>query len=177
MPALTIEPVPVPLRQDADGTLRVGDSRVLLELIIHAFQDGATPETIVQSYDTLKLPDVYAVLAYYLTHQDEVHAYLARRDAEADALRREIEAAFPRTGARSVMLKWQDYIEERSDVMLGKPVFQGTRLTVEHVLRELGTGMSPDELLDNYPNLTPEHIRAALQYAADVVAMEQVLYQ
>ncbi len=73
--------------------------------------------------------------------------------------------------------KWQEYIEERPDVMLGKPVFKGTRLTVEHVLRELGTGMSPDELFDNYPNLKPEHIRAALRYAADVVAMEQVIYQ
>ena len=58
-------------------------------------------------------------------------------------------------------LKWQDLIEERKDVMLGKPVFKGTRLTVEHVLRELGTGMSHHELLDNYPNLTLEHIQAA----------------
>ena len=74
-------------------------------------------------------------------------------------------------------VKWQDCIEERKDVMLGKPVFKGTRLTVEHILRELGTGMSHDELFDNYPNLKPEHIQAALQYAADVVAMEQVIYQ
>lgn len=74
-------------------------------------------------------------------------------------------------------LRWQDYIEERKDVMLGKPVFKGTRLTVEHVLRELGTGMGPDELFDNYPNLKPEHVQAALQYAADVVAMDQVIFQ
>ena len=95
MTTRTIEPVPVPLRQDAIGALRVGDSRVLLELVIHAFQDGATPEAIVQSYDTLKLPDVYAVLAYYLTHQEDVHVYLARRNDEADTLRREIESAQP----------------------------------------------------------------------------------
>jgi uncharacterized protein (DUF433 family) len=74
-------------------------------------------------------------------------------------------------------LKWQDLIEERKGVMMGKPVFKGTRLTVEHVLRELGTGMSHDELLDNYPNLTPEHIQAAQQYAADLLAMDQILYQ
>ena len=74
-------------------------------------------------------------------------------------------------------MKWQDYIEERKDVMLGKPVFKGTRLTVEHVLRELGTGMSPDELFDNYPNLKPEHIQAALGYAADVLAMDQAIFQ
>jgi uncharacterized protein (DUF433 family) len=76
-----------------------------------------------------------------------------------------------------MVIKWQDYIEERKEVMLGKPVFKGTRLTVEHVLRELGTGMSPDELFDNYPNLKPEHVQAALQYAADVVAMDQVIFQ
>ncbi len=74
-------------------------------------------------------------------------------------------------------IKWQDFIEERPDVMLGKPVFKGTRLTVEHVLRELGTGMTPDELFDNYPNLKPEHVQMALQYAADVVAMNQVIFQ
>jgi uncharacterized protein (DUF433 family) len=72
---------------------------------------------------------------------------------------------------------WQDYIEERKDVMLGKPVFKGTRLTVEHILRELGTGISHAELLDNYPKLKAEHIQAALQYAADVVAMDQCIYQ
>jgi len=54
-----------PLREDAAGALRVGDSRVLLELVIRAFQDGATPETVVQRYSTLALPDVYAVIAYY----------------------------------------------------------------------------------------------------------------
>jgi uncharacterized protein (DUF433 family) len=74
-------------------------------------------------------------------------------------------------------VEWQDYIEERKDIMLGKPVFKGTRLTVEHVLRELGTGMSSDELFENYPNLRPEHIQAALRYAADLLAMDQVIYQ
>jgi uncharacterized protein (DUF433 family) len=52
-----------------------------------------------------------------------------------------------------MMLKWQDYLEERNDVILGKPVSKGTRLTVEHVLRELGTGTSRDELFGDYPNL------------------------
>jgi uncharacterized protein (DUF433 family) len=64
-------------------------------------------------------------------------------------------------------VNWQDYIEERQDVMLGKPIFKGTRLTVEHVLRELGTGMNHDEVFDSYPNLKPKHIQAALQYASD----------
>ena len=47
----------VPLWEDPPGVLRVGKSRVLLELLIHAFQRGETPEGIVQSYTTLSLPD------------------------------------------------------------------------------------------------------------------------
>jgi uncharacterized protein (DUF433 family) len=73
--------------------------------------------------------------------------------------------------------KWQDFIEERKDVMMGKPVFKGTRLTVQHVLEELGGEMSFEDLLDSYPTLKPEHIRAALQYAAAVVAMDQSIYE
>ena len=61
--------------------------------------------------------------------------------------------------------------------MLGKPVFRGTRVTVEHILRELGTGMTPQDVLDNYPTLKPEHLQAAITYAADVVTMDESIYQ
>ena len=81
-----------PLREDAAGALRVGDSRVLLELVIRSFQDGATPETIVQRYSTLALPDVYAVIAYYLRHRSEVDGYLARREHRAEEVRPRIES-------------------------------------------------------------------------------------
>ena len=74
-------------------------------------------------------------------------------------------------------IRWQDFIEERKDVMMGKPVFKGTRLTVEHVLRELGMGMSHLDLLDNYPTLKAEHIQAAMLYAAAVVEMDETIYQ
>src|SRR5467141_1911660 len=80
-----------PLREDADGAVRVGESRVLLEIVVRAFQDGATPETIVQRYSTLALPDVYAVLAYYLRHPSEVEEYLARREQKAEEVRQRIE--------------------------------------------------------------------------------------
>ncbi len=74
-------------------------------------------------------------------------------------------------------IRWQDFVEERKDVMLGKPVFKGTRLTVEHILTELGTGMSYQEILENYPALKSEHLQAAMLYAAAVVAMDQTIYQ
>jgi uncharacterized protein (DUF433 family) len=80
-----------PLSEDAAGALRVGNSRVLLELVIRAFQDGATPETIVQRYSTLALPDVYAVIAYYLRHRSDVEEYLARRERKAEEVRQRIE--------------------------------------------------------------------------------------
>ncbi len=74
-------------------------------------------------------------------------------------------------------IQWHDYIEERPDVMLGKPVFKGTRLTVEHILKELGTGMSHEELFDNYPTLRPEHLQAAMLYAAAVLTMDETIYR
>jgi uncharacterized protein (DUF433 family) len=76
-----------------------------------------------------------------------------------------------------VKIKWQDFIEERKDVMTGKPAFKGTRLTVEFILKQLGTGMSHQDLLDQYPTLKPDHLRAAMLYAADVVGMDQAIYQ
>lgn len=81
-----------PLRRDETGALRVGHSRVLLELVIHAFQDGATPETIAQRYPTATLADIYAVIAYYLRHRQEIDAYLAEREQRAQDVRQRIES-------------------------------------------------------------------------------------
>jgi uncharacterized protein (DUF433 family) len=77
-----------PVREDDAGAVRVGDSRVLLELVLRAFQDGGTPETIVQRYPSLALPDVYAVIAYYLRHRTEVEQYLATRERKAEEVSR-----------------------------------------------------------------------------------------
>lgn len=88
----TIHAETPPVREDSAGALRVGDSRVLLELVIRAFQDGATPETIVQRYSTLALSDVYAVIAYYLRHRDEIEAYLTTRDRRAEEVQRRVES-------------------------------------------------------------------------------------
>ena len=71
---------------------------------------------------------------------------------------------------------WQHYIEERKDVMMGKPVFKGTRLTVEHILKELGTGMSQEDVLAGYPQITREHLQAALLYSAAMIGMNETIY-
>ena len=68
-----------------------------------------------------------------------------------------------------------DRIEINPKVLLGKPVIGGTRITVELLLGKLSEGATEAELLQDYPHLTAEDIRAAIKYAADVVAHEEVI--
>lgn len=63
-------------------------------------------------------------------------------------------------------MPFDEYIEIRSGVRSGKPCFKGTRITVYDVLEYMAGGMSETELLENFPALTPEHLRAALAFAA-----------
>lgn len=71
------------------------------------------------------------------------------------------------------MARVHDRIEVNSKIMLGKPVIKGTRVPVELILRKLGEGATEADLLDAYPHLTAHDIRAAVAYAADVVAHEE----
>jgi uncharacterized protein (DUF433 family) len=64
-------------------------------------------------------------------------------------------------------------IEINPKIMMGKPVIRGTRIPVELVLRKLGEGASEADLLDAYPNLTLEDIRAAMLFAADAMAHQE----
>jgi uncharacterized protein (DUF433 family) len=76
----------IPLAKDDSGVYRVGKTRVTLDLVVHAFNRGATPEEIVQDYPTLELPDVYQVIGYYLKHSKEIGEYMTRREHEEDEL-------------------------------------------------------------------------------------------
>lgn len=89
---LAIEPESPPLQADTTGAIRVGGSRVLLELVIRAFEDGATPEAIVQRFPTVGLPDVYGAIHYYLRHPAEVARYIAERERLAADVRSRIDA-------------------------------------------------------------------------------------
>ncbi|MGH9941627.1 MAG: DUF433 domain-containing protein [Pyrinomonadaceae bacterium] len=66
----------VPLTVWEDGSIRLAGSRVTLDSIVHQFSLGATAEQIADSFPPLALADIYAVIAYYLTHQSEVEEYL-----------------------------------------------------------------------------------------------------
>jgi len=67
-----------------------------------------------------------------------------------------------------------DQIEINPEIMLGKPVIRGTRIPVELVLRKLAEGATDVELLDAYPTLTKDGIKAALEYAARTIAHEEI---
>ncbi len=67
-------------------------------------------------------------------------------------------------------------IEVNPRVMLGKPVIRGTRIPVELILRKLADGATEADLLEAYPRLTRADLHAAMRYAADTLAHEQVVF-
>jgi uncharacterized protein (DUF433 family) len=75
------------VRVDEHGAMRIGNSRVMLDLIVAGFEQGQSPETLQQQYPALSLEEVYGAITYYLAHTDEVHAYLKRQDELWEAWR------------------------------------------------------------------------------------------
>ena len=97
----------IPLETDEHGVIRVSNTRVTLDTIVTAFEDGATAEEIAQQYPTVPLADIYYVIGYYLHKQDEVETYLTKRKKEADELKTKIEAQFNHVGIRERLLARQ----------------------------------------------------------------------
>jgi uncharacterized protein (DUF433 family) len=93
--SLVLEHETPPLRKDETGAIRVGNSRVLLETVIRAFQDGASPESIVHRYSTLSLSDVYTTIGYYLRHQGAVEAYLNQREHLVESVQQRLSNIQP----------------------------------------------------------------------------------
>lgn len=71
-------------------------------------------------------------------------------------------------------MDWRDRITSNPDVLAGKPVIEGTRLSVEHILELLENGWSESDILESYPHLTSEDVRACLGYAREVMAEEKL---
>lgn len=69
---------------------------------------------------------------------------------------------------------WRNRITLNPAVLAGKPTVRGLRISVEHVLRALSSGVPESELLAEYPDLEPDDLRACLAYAADLVEAERV---
>lgn len=93
---LPLEAVAPPLCVVEGGAVRVGRSRITLDLVVEEYESGMTPEDMVRAYGTLAVADVYAAIAYYLVHRDAVREYMRRREDEAATLQAEIEASQPR---------------------------------------------------------------------------------
>lgn len=89
--ALSIEAQSPPLQADRDGVMRIGGTRVTLNSVVRAFNEGHTAEEIVSHFPALKLADVYAVISYYLNNRVAVREYLQQQEAAADEVWREIE--------------------------------------------------------------------------------------
>ncbi len=66
-------------------------------------------------------------------------------------------------------------IQMNPRIMIGKPVIRGTRIPVELILRKLGEGATGAQLLDSYPQLTSEDVRAAIAYAASVIGHDDIV--
>ena len=84
----------VPLTQWEDGSIRVKDTRLLVDMIIYAHRRGECPEEIFQSFpsDYYTVADIYAVIAYYLANEEKLDRYVAQREREAEEIRNRIES-------------------------------------------------------------------------------------
>src|SRR5688572_8480468 len=101
---LVVAAEPVPLRLDPGGTVRVGQPRVTLDTVVATFEAGASAEEIALRFPVLDLADVYAVIAVYLRHQQEVQEYFRERQRVADEVRQKIEARDSPVGIRARLL-------------------------------------------------------------------------
>ena len=101
---ISISPHPIPLTVDADGVIRVANTRVTLDTVVAAFLEGATAEEVVQQYPSLDLADVYAAIGYYLRQRTEVESYLLQREQIAQHARQQNERCFDPAGIRARLL-------------------------------------------------------------------------
>ncbi|MCU0482345.1 MAG: DUF433 domain-containing protein [Anaerolineae bacterium] len=84
----------IPIYIDEHGQIRIAKTRVLLELVINAFNRGESAEGIIESYSSLSLADVYAVIAYYLNHRTEIDAYIHQADKDFQDIQQDVEQGY-----------------------------------------------------------------------------------
>ncbi|CAG0982303.1 hypothetical protein ANRL3_02212 [Anaerolineae bacterium] len=94
----------IPLATDQDGVVRISGTRITLDTIVAAFEQGATAEEIAHQYSSLNLADIYAVIGYYLRQRPEVEEYLKGRQRQAQLVREQNEARFDSRGVRGRLL-------------------------------------------------------------------------
>ncbi len=70
------------------------------------------------------------------------------------------------------MMNWRDYIHSDAAILGGKPIIKGTRISVEIILERFGYGWTVEQIMESYPHLTPEAIRACILFAAASVKLK-----
>lgn len=73
-------------------------------------------------------------------------------------------------------MDWQLYIHSDPDVLLGKPVVKGTRLAVDFIIRLFAAGWTERQVLESYPTLTPEALRAVFTFVAESISDEALYF-
>ncbi len=66
-------------------------------------------------------------------------------------------------------MNWQNYIISDKNVLLGKPIIKGTRISVEHIIGLFAQGWSEKDILENFPSLTKQSLQAAFAYIQDCI--------
>ncbi len=102
----------IPLQMDEHGVIRVSGTQVTLDSIINYYLQGESPEDLYEGFPTVPLTDIYAIIAYYLAHRDDLDAYLKRRKEEGERIRQEMETRYPPKITRAELLK---RLEARKD--------------------------------------------------------------
>jgi uncharacterized protein (DUF433 family) len=97
----------IPLTMDTQGVYRIGQTRVTLDILIRAFDRGATPEEIAQRFPVLQLSEIYQVIGYYLKHSGELASYLQRRARDQEELLAKHQEEWSPRGLRQRLLSRQ----------------------------------------------------------------------
>jgi uncharacterized protein (DUF433 family) len=95
---------PPPLVTTPEGVIRVSGTRVSLDSVVAAFDQGASAEEIADRYPTLDVTSVYEVIAYVLRNRASVDEYLATQSQRSDQVQAEVERRFPPHGIRERLL-------------------------------------------------------------------------
>ena len=112
-------PDTVPLVQWEDGSVRVQGTRLLLAMIVTAFQQGYTPDEINDSFPSASVAQIKAVVDWYLNNQSEADAYLEEEEAEGERLRLEIQNR-PEYKAKTEILKRkrEEFLQRRREQLI-----------------------------------------------------------
>ena len=98
----------------------MGGTRIPIETVIIAFQQGSSPEQIVADFDVLQLAHVYQIVGYYLENQVELDAYIIRFNEEGEAIRHQMEALYPPMSKEERIRRYEERTGKKiADEILG----------------------------------------------------------